>query len=271
MRLPILIALALLAAAGTAAAMRLSGPDEPGREFPEPSRHGNRPAASSMNAPGPSGTEQGSQTQPHHGHHASDETDDATSRHPFDDTERWVALFDDPSREEWQMPARVVEALELRPGMNAADIGAGTGYFNRHLAGAVGPEGRVYACDIEPNMVAYMRERAEREETPNVIPVLAAADDPRLPPGELDLILIVNTYHHFDDRLQYFDRLEKALRPGGRIAVVDFVKREIPVGPGMEHKLERSQVIAEMEAAGYRLVSQPDFLPYQYFLIFKPR
>jgi ubiquinone/menaquinone biosynthesis C-methylase UbiE len=200
-----------------------------------------------------------------------DHNDDATARHPFNDLQKWIEKFDDPGRDAWQKPEAVVRALGLAPGMNAADIGAGTGYFNRHLAAAVAPSGKVYAADIEPKMIAYMEERAVREKTPNVVPVLAAPDDPKLPEATLDVILIVDTYHHIDDRLRYFGRLKKALRPGGRVAVVDFHKRELPVGPSMEHKLPKEHVLGEMEAAGYRLVTEPTFLPYQYFLILEPR
>ena len=197
-----------------------------------------------------------------------DSTDDATVHHPFDDIEMWARAFDDPSRAEWQKPEEVVKALGLSPGMNVADIGAGTGYFNRLFAGAVAPGGKVYPADIEPKMVEHMKERAVKEKTPNVAPILAAPDDPRLPEGAIDLILICNTYHHIDNRLKYFDRLRKTLRPGGRIAIIDYQKRDLPIGPSAEHKLSREQIVAEMEAAGYHLVSEPAFLPYQYFLIF---
>ncbi len=207
----------------------------------------------------------------HGHHHPSDETDDATARHPFDEIDKWVARFDDPTRDEWQKPDEVVAALKLSPGMTVADLGAGTGYFNRRLSEAVGPEGKVLAVDIEPAMVKHMQERAEQEKTPNVTPILARPADPKLPMGGVDLVLIVDTYHHFDDRLQYFQRLKRAMKPGGRLAIIDFHKRELPVGPDPDHKLEREQVVAEMEAAGWRLEREPDFLPYQYFLIFEPR
>src|SRR5262249_60402462 len=102
-------------------------------------------------------------------------------------------------------------------------------------------------------------------------PVLASANNPRLPAGGVDLVLIVDTYHHIDDRIAYFRNLKRALRRDGRIAVVDWQKRALPVGPEMEHKLAREQVIDEMKEAGYRLTDEPRFLPYQYFLIFSPR
>jgi ubiquinone/menaquinone biosynthesis C-methylase UbiE len=194
----------------------------------------------------------------------------ATAHHPFDDIKKWVGVFDDPGRDRWQKPGYVVEALGLKPGQRVADIGAGTGYFNRHLARAVGRSGKVYAVDIEPEMVEHMRQRAERERTPQVEAILGARDDPRLPGDGVDLVLIVDTYHHIDDRVRYLRRLARRLRQGGRVAIVDFEKRELPVGPPLEHKLSRDEVVAEFVEAGYRLRAEPGGLPYQYFLVFEP-
>jgi ubiquinone/menaquinone biosynthesis C-methylase UbiE len=195
----------------------------------------------------------------------------ATARHPFDDLQKWIGVFDDPGRDEWQKPEQVVRALELKPGQCVADIGAGTGYFNRHLARAVGRTGKVYAIDIELQMVEYMRQRAEREKTPQVEAVMGAPDDPRLPEGGVDLVLIVDTYHHIDGRVKYLRRLARRLRPGGRVAIVDFEKRELPVGPPLDHKLSRDEVVEEFMEAGYSLRDEPGGLPYQYFLVFEPR
>jgi ubiquinone/menaquinone biosynthesis C-methylase UbiE len=196
---------------------------------------------------------------------------EATVHHDFADVAHWAAVFDDPARDAWQKPEALVAALGVRPGMVVADLGAGTGYFERRLSAAVGPEGTVFAVDVEPGMVAHLRARAEREGTDNVVPVLASATNPRLPAGAVDLIVIVDTFHHLDDRLRYLGRLKRALRPGGRVAIVDWRKRPEPVGPPPAHKLPRRQVVAEMEAAGYALIEEPDVLPYQYFLIFAPR
>jgi ubiquinone/menaquinone biosynthesis C-methylase UbiE len=195
---------------------------------------------------------------------------DATARHPFDDVEKWIKVFDDPARDEWQRPQRVVEALGLRPGMIAADIGAGTGYFMRHLARAVAPEGFVLAIDTEPGMVKHLGERARKEGIRNAVPVLAAPDNPFLPTGRVDLVLIVGTYHHIDDRLDYFERLKGSLAPKGRVAIIDFHKRPLPVGPPVEHKLAREFVIDEMREGGWSLVDEETFLPHQYFLVFAP-
>jgi ubiquinone/menaquinone biosynthesis C-methylase UbiE len=194
---------------------------------------------------------------------------DATARHSFEDVEHWVKMFDDPERDAWQKPAEVVAALILRPGMMVADVGAGTGYFSRHLAAAVGDTGTVLAIDVEPNLVVHLRARAEREQTANVVPILGSADNPRIPAGRADLVLIVDTFHHLDDRPNYLRRLRAALARGGRVAVIDFKKEESPVGPPLDHRLAREQVLEEFDLAGYRLVDEPQVLPYQYFLVFQ--
>jgi ubiquinone/menaquinone biosynthesis C-methylase UbiE len=197
-------------------------------------------------------------------------SDDATSHHPFDETEKWAKVFDDPARDAWQKPAETVAALGLRPGMIAADLGAGTGYFESYLSRAVGAGGLVLAIDPEPKMVQYLGQRARREGLTNVVPVLGLNDDPFLPKGRVDRVLIADTYHHIDDRLEYFGRMREVLAPGGTVAVVDFHKRPLPVGPPPAHKLAREQVVDEMQKAGWRLADEKTFLPHQYFLIFAP-
>jgi len=196
--------------------------------------------------------------------------DHATVHHAFNDPAKWAKIFDDPERDAWQKPNDVVAALELKPGMTAADLGAGTGYFTAPLSRAVGPKGAVLSIDPEPEMVEYLGKRAHREGLTNVVPVLALYEDPFLPPGRVDRVLIVDTYHHIDDRQTYFRRLGANLAPGGRVAIVDFHKRPLPVGPPPEAKLDREVVVAEMEKAGFRLAAEPTFLPYQYFLVFEP-
>ena len=195
---------------------------------------------------------------------------DATSHRKFDDVEHWVKVFDDPARDEWQKPAAVVAALGLAPGATVVDLGAGTGYFVPHLVRAVGPSGTVLAVETEPKLAAHLRERAEQAGWTNVVPVLASADNPRVPSGTADVVLIVDTYHHIDDRLSYLRRLQAALTPTGRVAIVDWQKRPLPLGPALDHKLARTHVEDEMQQAGYRLEAALTPLPYQYFLIFTP-
>ncbi len=201
-----------------------------------------------------------------HGHSRHD----ATTNHPFNGAERWSRVFDAPDRDAWQKPAEVTAALAISPGMIVADLGAGTGYFLPHLSRAVGIRGIVLAIDTEADMVAHLGARMREAGTDNVVPVLALADEPFLPGGRVDRVLIVDTYHHINDRLGYFGRLKRALATNGQVAIIDFMKKPLPVGPPPDHKLERAFVIEEMRLAGWRLVDQPEMLPYQYFLIFEP-
>lgn len=189
--------------------------------------------------------------------------------HDFSGIERWVERFEDPEREAWQQPARVVAALGLERGDVVADVGAGTGYFVPHLSDAVGERGTVFAADVEPDMVEYLRERAEREGRENVIPVLCSYDDPRLPARSTDLVLFVNTWHHVGDRVDYAKRLRDDVRPGGRLVLVDYDKNpERPHGPSPEHCLSPEEAIAELERAGWWLTKRHDFLRWQYVLEF---
>jgi cyclopropane fatty-acyl-phospholipid synthase-like methyltransferase len=191
-----------------------------------------------------------------------------THEHRFSGAERWARVFDDPARDRWQKPDEVIAALAFAPDATVADIGAGTGYFAARLARAL-PKGRVYAVDIEPDMVRYLGERARRERLPNLQPVLGKPDDPQLPEA-VDGVLIVDTYHHIGDRIAYFERLRARLKPGGQVAIVDFTL-ESPVGPPRNARIAAQQVREEMQRAGYALAAQHDFLPHQYFLVFRPR
>jgi len=195
---------------------------------------------------------------------------DATGHQPFSDVDKWAKIFDDPKRDEWQKPQETVAALGLKPGQIVADLGAGTGYFERHLSRVVAPGGIILAIDPEPEMVRHLALRAMKEQTPNVVPVLALPDEPFLPPGRVDCVLIVDTYHHIDDRLNYFRRMKGALAPGGRVVIIDFHKRPLPVGPPPPHKLAREFVLDEMKQAGWTLAGEKTILPYHYFLIFQP-
>jgi len=186
------------------------------------------------------------------------------------DLEGYIARMEEPSRAVWQKPDEVVRALGLRPGQAACDVGAGPGYFSLRLARAVGEAGHVYAVDVEPRILAVLRDRVRSSNARNVTPVLSLPDDALLPAASCDLILIVDTYHHFPDGPEYLRRLMRALRPGGRIANVDFHKRELPVGPPPEHKVAREAFLADAAAARLRLVQEHTFLPYQYFVVLDP-
>jgi predicted methyltransferase len=188
---------------------------------------------------------------------------------PFGDAEYWAGVWDDPARREWQKPIEVLELLGLRPDEQVADLGAGTGYFTSLLSLELGDEGRVYAVDIEQSLLDHIAQREDVRHD-RVIPVLAKADDPGLPPGTIDLVFTVDTWHHIDKRPRYLRRLERALTPEGRLVLIDYREGELPVGPPPEERLDRATVVREFEEAGWTLVAESRLLPYQYFLVFYP-
>ena len=191
-----------------------------------------------------------------------------THQHSFGDAEKWAHVFDDPERDAWQKPHEVISALALKPDSAVADLGAGTGYFAARLANML-PKGTVYAVDVEPEMVKYLGERAKREGLANLKPVAARPDDARLP-AKVDLIVLVDVYHHIDNRERYFRKLAASLKPGGRLAVIDF-RLDSPEGPPKEARIPPEKVKAELSAADYALAAEHGFLPRQYFLVFRPR
>jgi len=195
---------------------------------------------------------------------------DAHHAGQFGDVERWVQVFDDPERVEWQKPNVVMRLLDVDTGQKVADIGAGTGYFTRLLAWGVEESGKVYAVDVDAGMLEYLAKRDDLPEWDNIETILAAPNDPKLPEGELDQILIVNTWHHIEGRPAYIKRLARAMDRGGRLMLIDWQKRELSMGPPPEHKLSRDEVVAEFTKAGWELGSESLALPYQYLLIFHP-
>jgi len=183
----------------------------------------------------------------------------------FTGAEKWARVFDDPERDAWQKPDEVIRTLKLPADATVADIGAGTGYFAVRLARAV-PKGRIFAVDAEPDMVRYLGERAQREGLANLIPVQAGPDDPKLP-APVDVVLLVSTYHHIPARVEYFRRLRGSLRPGARVAIVDY-HPDAPTGPPPAMRVASGTATEELARAGYVLVGTHSLLPYQYFLVF---
>jgi len=199
----------------------------------------------------------------HGGHHGGG------MQHRFDNAEQWAKVFDDPKRDAWQQPDRVVGALELQPAMTVADIGAGTGYFSVRLARAV-PKGQVIATDLEADMVRYLGERAAKEGLANLRAVQTPPDDPQLAARSVDRVLVVDVWHHLGDRVAYAKKLAAALKPGGFVAVVDF-ELDAKMGPPREHKLPPEKIIADLAAAGLDAKLAPLELPEQYLVIARAR
>ena len=195
---------------------------------------------------------------PMHRHHGNPE-----------DLDSYVAKMEDPSRAEWQKPDEVLRALALRPGQIVCDVGAGPGYFTFPIARAVGDAGHVYAVDVEPRILEALRKRLRKSRLRNVTPVLALEDDPLVPTASCDLILVVDTYHHFPDRTAYLERLRRALKPGGEIVNIDYHRKPTPIGPPLDHRVAREAFLEEAKAAGLALVREPGFLPYQYFVVLR--
>jgi cyclopropane fatty-acyl-phospholipid synthase-like methyltransferase len=170
-----------------------------------------------------------------------------------DDLRGYLCRLDDPERDAWQMPDEVLHALELAPEMVVGEIGAGSGYFTFRLARAAA---LVYACDADPRLVEVLRQRIAAAGVRNVIPALAFPDDPVFPASSCDRLVTVNAYHHFPDPPSYLRRAARALRPGGRLAVIDF-----------HEKVSKDEVRQAATAAGLRIVAEPRFLPRQHFSI----
>ena len=176
----------------------------------------------------------------------------------------YAKVLEDPSRDEWQKPHDVVMALDLKSNDTIADIGSGTGYFARRFANHAG---KVYAVDIDEKLLEIARDAS----LPNLETVLAAPDDPRLPPAKIDTIFFCDVLHHIDNRPAYYAKLAKALKTGGRIVVIDFYKKDLPVGPPPLMKLSAEEIILEFRNAGFALAKRLDILPYQYYLFFERR
>lgn len=176
----------------------------------------------------------------------------------------YAKVLEDPSRDEWQKPHDVIMALDLKPTDIVADIGAGTGYFARRFALHAG---KVYAVDTDEKLLAIVRTKAPA----NLVTIVGAPDDPRLPEQSIDMIFFCDVLHHIENRPAYYAKLAKVLKPGGRIVVIDFYERPLPVGPPPSMKLSDQQIIAELQKAGFALKKRLDTLPYQYFLFFERR
>lgn len=188
-------------------------------------------------------------------------------RHDHRDAKHWMEVLEDPAREAAQKPAEVVAVMEITEGMTVADVGAGTGYFEPHLGRAVGDAGRVLALDVDAELVAHMRERFKAAA--NVEVRLVAADDPGLEPRSVDRILIVDVWHHLAGRVAYAKKLGAALKPGGRLVIVDYLV-DAPTGPPREMRMSAAAIIDELKASGFDAREVPETLPNQFIVVAEP-
>lgn len=184
--------------------------------------------------------------------------------------------LEDPKREQMMQPDRVIDAIGVGKGDSVADVGAGTGFFSFRLATKVGVEGKVYAVDIEDELLAYIRKKMEKNKVTNIIPVKSSASDPNLPQASCDKILLVNSYAYFSDPVAFMKNIRKALKKGGLVAIIDLdeakvkekrklIKKKLPLP---ENLRLTSEVIDEMKRAGFVLRESHDFLNSRHFLVF---
>ena len=181
-----------------------------------------------------------------------------------------LGLLEGPDRDAWQRPDQIMDALRIADGSVVADLGAGGGWFTVRLARRVGPNGRVYAEDIQHQMIESIKRRVEREGLKGrVIPTLGSAADPGLPAGVLDAALIVDSYHEMEAPVTLLRNLARSLKPDGRIGIVNFTSEGAGPGPPMDERVDPQRVIKDAEQAGLRLTSHERFLRYQYMLVFE--
>lgn len=185
------------------------------------------------------------------------------------DSKAYIAMLENPQRDAEQKPDQVIATLDLSEGETVADIGAGSGYFSFRFAQEVGNSGRVYAVDISSDMIVHMNRRIRDLKLKNIVTVLSVPDDPLLAEASIDHFFICNTWHHIHNRSQYLVLMKNMLKPEGRIIIVDYFKKQLPVGPPPQMKLAREDVIEQMKSGGFTLSQEHTFLPYQYFLIFE--
>lgn len=182
-----------------------------------------------------------------------------------------LGLLEGPDRDLWQLPGQIMDALGIGEGAVVADLGAGGGWFTIRLARRVGPNGLVYAEDIQRLMLEATSRRVSREGLRNVRTVLGTSEDPRLPAGSIDAVLIVDTYHELEEPVPLLRNLAKSLKRPGRIGVVDFKKDGLGPGPPLEERVDPDVIVRDAETAGLKLARRETFLPYQFFLVFDRR
>jgi SAM-dependent methyltransferase len=184
----------------------------------------------------------------------------------------YIGLLERSNREDVQNSPAIMKALAFKPGERVADIGAGSGYFTIPVARSVGPTGVVWALDIAPEMLEYLDFRVKAQKIENIRLRKVASDDPQLEPASVDTILMIDTIHYVKDRVSYAKKLRSGLAPGGRLVIIDYKPKpmsERPWGPLPEQQIPRERMDAEMVEAGLGVIQAYDFLPEQYFVVYK--
>jgi ubiquinone/menaquinone biosynthesis C-methylase UbiE len=184
------------------------------------------------------------------------------------DPKAYIGALEDPKRDAYQKPQEVMTALAIKPGEVIADIGAGSGYFTFRLAQHVGGKGKIYAVDVSPDMILHINRRIRDLNVGNVVTVLSDPDDPLLPVRSIDRFFFSESWHHIENQTKYLELMKRMLKPGGQVVMIDFQKKDLPVGPPLQMKIAKEDLIKQMQSHGFRLQKEHRFLPYQYFLIF---
>jgi ubiquinone/menaquinone biosynthesis C-methylase UbiE len=178
-----------------------------------------------------------------------------------------LGLLETPDRDAWQKPAQIMDALGIADGAVVADLGAGGGWFTIRLARRVGPNGTVWAEDVQRLMIEAIERRVQREGLRNVRTVTGTADDPGLPAGALDAVLIVDAFHEMEEPVALLRNVARALKPQGRLGIIDYRKGEGGPGPPPDERIAAEVIVEAAKAAGLRVLRQETFLPFEYFLV----
>jgi ubiquinone/menaquinone biosynthesis C-methylase UbiE len=182
-----------------------------------------------------------------------------------------LGILESPDRDEWQQPDRIMDSLGIAEASRVADLGAGGGWFTVRLASRVGPNGVVFAQDVQGPMLDSIRRRVANQGLTNVQFILGTNDDPRLPTG-LDAVLVVDTYPQFTQPVEILRRVAASLKPTGRLGIVDFRKDGVGgPGPSLDERVDQAVIARDARDAGLRLIREETFLRYQYLLVFEPQ
>src|SRR5215831_1266052 len=172
------------------------------------------------------------------------------------DPKAYIGALEDPKRDAYQKPQEVMTALGIKPGEVIADIGAGSGYFTFRLAHHLGDKGKVYAVDVSPDMILHINRRIRELNVTNVITVLSDPDDPLLPDHSIDRFFFSESWHHIENKTKYLELMKRMLKPGGEVVMIDFQKKDLPVGPPLQMKIAREDLIKQMESDSFRLTKE---------------